>query len=66
MESAHCGYVLLSLMFGRLLLEGRQSPRGAPSAIQLTLYFLGLNIALVRVTLSLFGKIDGMIVVFSL
>ena len=53
-------------VFGRLLLEGHQSPCGAPSAILLTLNFLGLNIALVLVTLSLFGKIDGMIVVFSL
>ena len=32
---------IIPLVFGRLLLEGHQNPRGAPFVILLTLYFLG-------------------------
>uniref|UniRef100_A0A0A0LI66 Uncharacterized protein n=1 Tax=Cucumis sativus TaxID=3659 RepID=A0A0A0LI66_CUCSA len=56
---ATCSWILNC---GKSFAQGHQSPCGAPSAILLTLNFLGLNIALVLVTLSLFGKIDGMIV----
>ncbi|KAA0064805.1 DNA-directed RNA polymerase I subunit 2 [Cucumis melo var. makuwa] len=37
---------IILLVFGRLLLEGHESPCGAPFSILLTLYFLELNIAL--------------------